>query len=134
MIPINIIMQSIEKEILIEIQMNNNIKQEIKCIICLTLPPLIPFQCIGCDSIICKECLLKLDSKNNCPVYCSQQKYDRINPKTNLILESIMIECKTCKLIYDGLQYPIHEKRCENLNSVSEPTIRYELYWFFSSL
>jgi len=94
-----------------------NIEQELRCVICLTLPSE-PLQCQGCDSIMCKECSKSMGSPLICPLRCKNPNYGKVKPKTMLLFDYLEIRCEKCFQSFKCLEFAKHERRCGRSSSI----------------
>ena len=93
-----------------------NIEQELRCVICLSLPSE-PLQCQGCDSIMCKECSNSMGSPFICPLRCKNPNYGKVKPKTMLLFNHLEIRCEKCFENLKCLEFAKHETRCGRSSS-----------------
>ena len=89
-----------------------DIEKELNCVICLTLPTEVPFQCQDCDSIMCKNCFDMLNNKQACPFRCKNPKYERAKPKTMMLFDCLQVRCEKCFLNVKSLEIKMHQATC----------------------
>ena len=94
-----------------------DIEQELRCVICLTLPSA-PLQCQGCDSIMCKECSKSMGSPFNCPLRCKNPNYGKVKPKTMLLFDHLKLRCEKCLETFKCLEFAKHKAKCGRKSSI----------------